>query len=848
MGSINQFPLLGICFSQSLKHPSRTLLLVLGIALGVSGVVSIDVARTSVAKSFDLSIAAVTAQATHQITGSDFTIPQSIFSRLRTELGIHTSAPVITAHARVRELDNKTLTLTGIDPFSETLFRQLPLAPDSSGNQDLSGLLTRTSGVLIAMADKLEHNIDLNDELTLSFGDREVRVVVSGFLDGQDEQARQVLSGLLVMDISLAQEILGLGDQISRIDLILNRPDQVNLVRKILPPGALIVETSNQNQVMRNMSQSFETSLTAFSMLALFMGIFLIYNTVSFSVSQRRKLNGTLRAIGATRREIFTAVMSEVLLYAVAGSFIGVLLGIGLGHAAVRLVCGTVSDLYFVLTVSQTHVSGASLAKGVAAGLVSSLCAAAFPAWSAAMTRPITLMQTSASEGELKKYIRLLALAGLFITATAAVLLLSESLHPGLDFPVIFIIFLGYSLLAPFFIQSMIRALEWIIRPFSSILGRMAMGNIVRALSRTSVLIASLMVVVSVYIGVDTMTQSFRQSIIDWVDGHIGADIHVSSADTLKRSIDPLLVEKIEQLPAVKTVSAYNIHRILSRSSGEIHIFSYLKDLSVKEWTWAAGPPEKMDTLLADGQVLVSEIFARKHGITPGPGATVLLDTGKGPVSFGIAGIFRDFFMGGGRVIVSRSVMREFWGYDDITSIQVFLKKDRNIRPVQKQIRSMISPEEMVKIISGRDIKANILAVFNKTFIITSALQILTAIVALTGILNSVMALLFERTREFGILRACGAQQSQLVRLLLTECGLCGLIAGVMAFPLGGFLAWVLIHVINQRSFGWSYEFIFNPLIFLQAAGFACLAAVVAGIYPAVSAGRTDISTALRME
>lgn len=844
--------LLQICFRQSLSHKLRAALLIFGIAMGVAGVVAIDIAKTSVSKSFDLSFAAITSKATHQITGSRFSIPQSIFTDLRKGLGIYQSAPVITTHVRVKEMDDKVLTLTGIDPFSETQFRQFTIQAreDDEGTGDFSGFITGKAGVFISKKDGRDYDIGPGDRLTFLFGKRAITVDVAGFLDSEDASMNRIFDGMIVTDISHAQEILLMGDRISRIDLILEDETQVDQIKAILPPEALIVETNRQNQVIRQMSGAFETSLTAFSMLALFMGIFLIYNTVSFSVAQRRHLNGTLRALGASRKDIFNAVMIEVMIFALAGSLLGLMIGIALGNGAVRVVCSTVSDIYFVLTVSQTHIKGITLLKGFSAGMAASFAAGFFPARIASMARPVTLMQKSAPETRMKKILPLITGCGLVLTLVTAYSLIGFNVHPGLDFLAVFLIFFGYSLLAPQFILFSIGLFSKAGGRKLGVLFQMAMGNITRALSRTSVLIASLMVVTSVYIGVDLMTHSFRMSIVEWVDGNIGGDIHVESVDDLNRSLDMNLLYQVEALDEVDAVSAYNIHRFFSKTSGEVHIFSYIKDLSEKDWTWMAVEPDMLDEKLDTGWIFVSEIFAQKNRVRLEPGARVKLQTLEGPVEFNVAGVFRDFFMGGGRVIVSRQAMARYFGYTDITAMQIFLKPDQAVPPVMEKITDLsgTAPHTMLEIRSGRAIKQSILSVFDKTFVITQALQLLTAIVALTGILNSVMALILERTRELGVLRACGGQRGQLRQLLLTECGLAGFLSGVMALPLGGFLAYILIHIVNQRSFGWTYDMAIPPALFFQAILLSFGAAVVAGVFPAARAGKINISRALRME
>lgn len=844
-----QKPLIKISFRQSRSHLLRTVLMVFGIALGVAGVIAIDIARTSVSKSFDLSIAAITSRATHQIVGSNFKIPQSLFTEMRTRLGIKQSAPIISSHVMVKELGDTPLTLMGIDPFSEMYFRDLTVRSQTttSGN-DLSGLLTGESGVLLSKAMAVQYGLAQKDTLTLVFGERQVRTVLAGFLDSRDAAANTVFNGLILADISVAQEILGLGNDITRIDLILADEAMAEQVRKILPHGVVLVETRQQDQVVRQLSRSFETSLTAFSMLALFMGIFLIYNTVSFSVARQQKLNGTLRALGASQRDIFQTVILEVMIYALIGSVLGILLGILLGNGAVKAVCSTVSDMYFVLTVSQTHISASTLLKGLFAGIFSSFSAAVFPAVSAARTLPITLMQRSAAESTLKKFLPFLTLSGSLILIGAMGVLVFFTVHPGVDFMGVFLIFLGSALLAPMAILFCVNGLLAVTRRLGGILTKMALRNIARSLSRTSVLIASLMVVTSVYIGIDIMTASFRISIIDWMEGHLGGDIHISSSDTLSRALSPALPADIRALPEVAAVSAYNIHRIFSRTSGEVHIFSYVTDFSKKQWSWTATDETELTSLLDQGWIFVSEIFADRNHIEAREGTRVVLETLTGPVSFKIAGIFRDFFMGGGRVIVSRDAMKQFWGYEDITAIQVFLRPKESVSPVMDKIRSLLPEHAMIKMVSGTSFKKGILNVFDKTFLITSALQMLTAIIALTGILNSVMALLLERTRELGILRACGAETRQVGKLLLWECGLSGLISGLMALPLGVCLAWVLIHIVNQRSFGWTYDMAISWGTFFQAVGLSCAAALAAGIFPAIKAGRTDIGKALHME
>lgn len=497
------------------------------------------------------------------------------------------------------------------------------------------------------------------------------------------------------------------------------------------------------------------------------------------------------------------------------------------------------------------------------------------PALNAAATPPVTLMQHSSPENRLNRYIPWLTLSGLIILSPTLWIFTGEGTDTSLVFLGIFLIFTAAALLAPFMVSCLTRVMDRLMAEIQTwfsgsgrkesdhhwVIARMGVRNLSRSLSRTSVLIACFMVVISVYIGIDTMTASFRASIGQWVDGHIGGDIHLSSLDDLNPALSIKLLRKIEAMKEVAMVSSYNIHKTYSSKSGEVHIFSYIKDGSKKRWTWldlaaGTGNNQRMSHLLEDGWILISEILARRHNLSVKSmeNAQVVLETIQGPITFRVAGIFQDFFMGGGRAVVSRKTMKQYWDRDEITAMQVFLsataKTDRieAIAGMIPRIRSATPAPNQLRIRSGPTIKKQILSIFDNTFLITTALQVLTALVALTGIVNSVMALILERSRELGILRACGAEPGHIRVMVLWECGLSGFFAGLLAIPIGIFLSWVLIDVVNFKAFGWTYQIEISWATLIIALAFSSLTAVVAGLVPGIQAGRIKVCDALRME
>ncbi len=204
--------------------------------------------------------------------------------------------------------------------------------------------------------------------------------------------------GMILADISTAQEIAGRIGRLDHIDLILPRGDLTGFANPstgsgqalsgLLPPDAQIVPVGARSGALEQMTAAFRTNLTALSLLALVVGMFLIYNTMTFSVVQRRPLFGTLRSLGVTREEVGLLVLSEAVVVGALGSLLGLGLGLVLGQGAVRLVTQTINDLYFAVTVRGVVIPAASLVKGAALGVTATVASTLLPAWEAASVPP----------------------------------------------------------------------------------------------------------------------------------------------------------------------------------------------------------------------------------------------------------------------------------------------------------------------------------------------------------------------------------------------------------------------------------------------------------------------------
>ncbi|MBC8170671.1 MAG: ABC transporter permease, partial [Anaerolineae bacterium] len=406
----------------------QSLLFILGVALGVAMVIAIDIANGSAKQAFNLSAESIAGKATHQIIAGSAGISDEVYHQVRVDLGIRDSAPLVIEYVRGVGLGEQPLRLLGIDPFAESPFRSyLAVAQTNSlGFDALTTFIAEPNTILISQTLANRFGVQAGDALTLQTGTRLVEVQVVGLLQPDDRVSAQALDDLMLTDIATAQEITGLSGRLSRIDLILptaNSQILLDQIMALLPPGAQVGAISANNSTLDQMTAAFELNLQALSLLALVVGVFLIYNTVTFSVIQRRPLIGIMRSIGASRRQIFTLILGEAFLLGSVGTIFGLGLGIIFGRAAVGLVAQTISDLYFTVNVQGVTVDAFTLVKGAGIGLLASIGAALIPAYSATQTTPAGILRRSTQETAAQKLVPLLTLLAIGLNIGGLLLL-----------------------------------------------------------------------------------------------------------------------------------------------------------------------------------------------------------------------------------------------------------------------------------------------------------------------------------------------------------------------------------------------------------------------------------------
>jgi putative ABC transport system permease protein len=832
-------------FSYLLRHPWQLALALLGIGIGVAVIVAVDLANASARKAFLLSMDKVTGEATHQIVGGPTGLDENVYMSLRAVAGFRSVAPVVTGSV---ESKDTRLDLLGIDLFAEQEIRPFtseastPVVESTTGDNLFRAFLTEPGAVTMSVRTATALDIRTGERFSVLANGVEKTATLIGTYG--DDQAG--LDNLVIADIATAQAWMGLEGRLSRIDARIEDGDTDALGRleSALPDSARVLTAAGRTQATVAMSQAFMTNLTAMSLLALLVGLFLIFNSVSFSVLQRRGLIAVLRALGMTRRELFAMILTEAALLGFAASLVGIAAGVFLGEQLLALVSRSINDLYFRLSVTDVSIDSASILKGLIAGIGAALVAAAAPAIEATNYAPRLAMLRSSLEQRAGRSLPLIAAAGIATMVIALVLLLLSGRDLVVGLAAVFLLILGFALCVPIAVRWAATRLSPAAQAVGGTSARIAVAGIASGLSRAAVAIVALAVAVSATIGVSVMVDSFRGSVKSWLEQSLQADIYTG---VFRGAIEPGLIEEISNLPGVVDVSTSR-RSTIEEVTGRTQLLAIRMTPDGYAGTeLLEGDPEKVWAAWENEPVvLVSEPYAYRNRVVPGDSIT--LPTSVGSREFRVAARYQSYDVNASAVLMSRANYDRYFDDDGVDTLGLYLSDDASVDDVMGQVIAISEGRQRLRMDSNVRIRDLSLEIFDQTFVITDVLYWLALGVAFVGILGAMLALQLERAREFATLRALGMTPGQVGRMVTLQTGVMGVLSGAAAIPLGVIMAWVLIKVINRRAFGWQIDMSVAPDILMSALAFATLASLLAGLYPAWRAAQSRPAIVMREE
>jgi putative ABC transport system permease protein len=311
--------------------------------------------------------------------------------------------------------------------------------------------------------------------------------------------------------------------------------------------------------------------------------------------------------------------------------------------------------------------------------------------------------------------------------------------------------------------------------------------------------------------------------------------------------LDPALEGIVRSWPGVTRVDLLRTATVES-PGGPVIVFGIENpSFSMRPFLAADVPKDEMWAALQNGAIAVSEPYANNTHL-PRHGAAVTLITDEGPREFPVAGIYYDYVASQGTLTMSIDTYRRYWHDQSLTALSLHVAPGTDVDAVVRGLSARLVPIQQVFVQPNRELREDGMAVFDRTFAITGALQLLATVVAFIAVLSALLSLELERRREMGILRAVGLTARQLWAVIALETGLMGGIAGLLAMPTGLALSWILVYIINRRSFGWTLQMQLSPEPFVEALLVAVVAALLAGVYPAYRIGRAVAAESLRYE
>lgn len=854
----------------------RTVLTLLGVALGVAVFTGIRLASRSALASFADSVDAVTGRANLEVASTSDGFAESVYARVARMPGIDAAAPVVQvtalAHPGAPRGDaapagehgpwNETLTFLGVDPLAEAPFvrglaaEDSPRARAAAGASALRLLATpRAAAVPRSLATRLR--LREGDTLTVLASGAPEPLVVAAILEAPGLQ--QAMGGnFALLDIATAQDVFRRVGRLDRIDLLV-APARREAVRaalaRALPPDAVAEAPRARTRQVEDMVSAFELNLAALSFIALFVSMFLIFNAVALSVLRRRREIGILRGLGATRGEVLGLFLAEGMVLGSAGSALGLALGTLLARGALGAVGRTLADLYQVQTSGGVRLDPATYGAGFALGLAAAFLSSLAPALEASWTPPGDVMRQGALLEARRLPVARAAFAGLACLGLAAAAAWGavEAHVPWGGFAAAFLVVAGFALLAPAATLGCERLAARPAAAWWGIEGALGARYLRESLARAAAVVASLMLAAGMMVALEVMVGSFRRTVDTWITQTIRGDLYiepighrVSQGATV---MPDSLVAAAGRLPGVVAVDTYRATRIryAGRIANAIGIdFAVQRRVGHLAFLGGADGRSVLGRALARGEVLATESFAHHHRLATGD--TIALATPAGLARLRVAGVFYDYTTDAGAVFMDRELFARLWRDHRTESLALYCRPGTDPGRVRAAFLALAGPAAVYAVTPNQALRRRVLDVFDHTFRITFALQIIAVIVAVLGVVTTLTALILQRGREIGVLRAIGALASQVRTLVLVESALLGVAGSALGCAAGWALALVLVHVINKQYFGWTIRISADPWIFVRTPLLMVTAATLAGLGPSRLAARQLASRAMRAD
>ena len=847
----------------SLRHlyrsPLRSALVVFGIALGVAMYVATNAANASIAAAFDDMIERIAGRADLVVVGRGGSIPGEVMGDIADLDDVAHAAAVVEVPLRESKYGEPFLVL-GVDFLGDTHF--LPFDVEEGENRvidDPLAFVNDPRAVLVSRTLAERRGVGVGGELEVMSAEGPKKLVVRGILD--DSGLGAAFGGqVAIMFIDAVQVSFARGTNVDRIDVALEEGADVEAVKReiveLAGSGARVEPPSARVRRVQKVMEPFHNGVFLSGFVALIVGMFLIYNAVGIAVAQRRREIGILRAVGVTRARAVLSFCVEAALLAVPGIALGVAVSPWAAAMALEQTAPTVTQVFMPIRPPPPVLTPDLVARGVAAGLMTTVVAALWPAVRAARVNPVESLRpaATASPAVHVPYGRMLVLAVVCIGGAWAVAKTTES--PFVGACGILLNAVGTLLLIP---AGVVALHGLVVRVTDRLLGvsaRLGIDNVERTLGRSALNVAALMAAVSMSVSVGGWLTSLQNNVRMTLGTLIASDIQITAGSPLNDQYNvpfsPAVINDLKTVPGVEQVIPA---RVVDQDVGDrqmrlvgIESRPYLRELvrRGKRPEILSGNENIGDTELFDARrIVINEAASRAFGVAAG--GSLDLDSPSGTVQLEVRAVYIDYSetpLG----YLDRKHFVASWLDESVDNIDLVVAADADLDATMDLVKKKIGANELLFVTKSSKVTDEVMKVVDQAFSYARSIEIVTLLIALLGVVATMTAAVLDRVREIGMLRAIGARRRQIVVVVVTEAAFLGFAAAATGVAAGAIQGALLLTVLEAIGKGLRLVYVFPFEAAARIAILVVVTAALAGVIPGRRASKMDVKEALAYE
>jgi putative ABC transport system permease protein len=837
------------------KHRLRSALTVVAIAIGVAVFVAMRIANTALLGSFQETVNRVAGATELQITAGELGFGEEVLERVQEMPHVRVAAPVIEAVVGTGLEGQGNLLVMGVDMTGDRSLRSYELA---AGGEPLLDdplvFLAQPDSLIVSETFAARNGLTLDSRVPLQTMDGEKPFTIRGILKPSG-LASAFGGNMAIMDVYAAQHVFGRGRTFGRIDVAVTEGASVSGVQatlqQALGPGFEVQPPSSRGQSFASLLRIYRFLLVFSSAFALLVGMFIIYNTFGIAVSQRRSEIGLLRALGATKGQIFRIFVGESLVFGLIGSLLGIVIGQLAAGGVAAGAAGIVEGVYGVSGLeARPGIDAAVVVLALAAGVVTSALAAAMPAHAASRVDPAVALQKGRVQALEARHLRGISAAGVAaLVIGVSTLQLTES---GGGF------YIGYGamltgalLLTPLLSVLLTRAIKPLLIWLRPVEGALAADSLLAASRRTAATVVALMLSLALTIGLAGIARGAYAAITGWVATALNPDLFVTASPTLTdrnyrfpgtmtgalgkvRGVAEAHRQRMARVPfrgttvRLNAIEMANTHRRSPRQALE-------------------GDLDRMFGEAAHGRgLIVSENFSSLFGSHSGD--TITLSSPTGDLALPILGVIREYGDQQGALFIDYSLFSERWKDDSVDIFRIYVAPGAAPEQVKTDILSAFSDHQRIFVLENADVRRYVSGLTGQWFSMSYAQLAVAMLVAVLGIVNSITVSVTDRKRELGILRAVGGLGRQVRLAIWMEALGVGLVSLALGLGVGAMHLYGSLEMTARDFPGLRFDYMYPYGVAAALVPVILGSAVLGALAPAESAVRSPLVEALEYE